>query len=129
VSVDDALARLMAGLDEDERIARTADHTRWLPEAKGVSFEHYDTESGYAGYVAADTSANMNHIAHFGPKRALRQIEALRLVADLYETEAARPQGTDPAAQAYANGYLAACRWIVKILACIYTEDTVEGTP
>ncbi|MGY1946673.1 DUF6221 family protein [Nocardia asiatica] len=122
----DALARLLAGLDEDEQIAQAADHTRWLPEDKGVSFEHYDTESDYVGRVEADTKANMNHIAHFGPKRALRQVEAIRKVL----VEHSRTQA----------GYCSVCReydyhrsydpvpWpcpTLQALASMYTEEEV----
>lgn len=74
----DPLSSLRAELAEDERIARAADHTRWLPEDKGVTFEYDDTESDYSGRVTADTKANMNHIARFGPKRTLRQVAAIR---------------------------------------------------
>jgi hypothetical protein len=129
MSTPDAdLAALRAGLAEDEAIARAADATRWLPQDKGVTFEHNDTRSDYEGRVTADTKANMIHIAHFGPRRVLRQAEAIRekviqpylAAVDALNRLSDNQLGYEERARVYAFDA------VIEALAGIYTEPTEE---
>jgi hypothetical protein len=80
--MSDLVAFLRARLDEDEATAKAADHGRWLPEDKGVSFEVQEPDGEWAlgGFVAADTHANADHIARHDPARVLREVEAGRMI-------------------------------------------------
>jgi hypothetical protein len=79
------VAWLRAQLDEDERVARGADAGRWLPEDKGITFEYRadDFHEGEAqARLVADSRANQEHIAEWGPARVLREVESKRRLLD-----------------------------------------------
>ncbi|MFI2650191.1 DUF6221 family protein [Micromonospora fulviviridis] len=83
--MDDLVTWLRQQLDEDERVARAADSSRWLPEDKGITFEYTadDFHEGEAqARLAADTRANQEHIARHDPERVLAEVEAKRRILD-----------------------------------------------
>ncbi|MFI7191448.1 DUF6221 family protein [Nocardia nova] len=128
---DDFLSRLSAGLDRDDQLARAADKTRWLPEDKGITFEVDDMESDYSGRLAADTRANMDHIAHHSPARTLRQVEAIRKAVEEYQRRLPPPD--DPALEldevyrASWTGFQVAGELFLSALASIYADPAETG--
>lgn len=136
---------IRARLDEDEQIARAAAAraAEWRSEGGHVAGGPFEPRPEWLdaddAWTVAESATHTivydegwplkpeaAHIALHDPARVLRQVEAIRLVADVYETETKRIQATDPTARAYGDGYHAACRWIIRILASIYPEDTDE---
>ncbi|MFE7744459.1 DUF6221 family protein [Nocardia sp. NPDC057455] len=87
MSANDALARLRAGLAEDERIARAAAGVTWVvdvPPAIHVS-SHEIAEDRHAlgrlGYVGTiERDADREHAARQSPKATLDRVEAIRKV-------------------------------------------------
>lgn len=72
--MDDLVKFLRAQLDEDaEMVRRNSDH-------RGLA----DGFPDYRTYSDDDTVAADEYIEHFGPARALREIEAKRLALDHY---------------------------------------------
>lgn len=96
MSVDDLLARLTAGLAEDERIAKdafllamgadwhydTAEYAAaghgWVHNSQGVVLTADDNRRGAVMFTVGA------HMAHFDPARAWRQVEATRSIVGLH---------------------------------------------
>lgn len=127
--VDATLAALTAGLDEDERIARAAAEL----DAEGASWRvrKFRDEGMYVfgdnqsappgGKFGFEEDAQTEHIAHFDPKRALCQVEAIREVLELHS------RGRDEyCAVCYDYNTRESVLWpcpTVRALAGIYTEE------
>lgn len=125
----DALARLRAGLDRDEALARAAAEraAEWRSDGRGVEggpFEPGDPEwaipeCGEHTIVYDEgwpKPAEAIHIAAFDPARVLRQVAAIREVVAECETlihRAALASEDSPAAEA-----------ILEALADIYPTET-----
>lgn len=126
MSIDSVLARLRAGLDEDERIARRAfmydedGADRWQLDGRNVWTEEARPTlivQGIPGLSAAQ-------IARQDPKATLGRVEAIRRVIDDYTSRATIDSG--PQSKAFGDGYMAACRRFVETLASIYPDPTEE---
>lgn len=109
MSIDDVLARLSAGLAEDERIAREAispDSPSGMSEKEENDFRH-------------------------NPARVLRDVEAMRKVLAEHEKTVQilrKNRGVigSAASNKYTEGYQDACEAIIEALAGIYAEPTEE---
>ncbi|MEV0247941.1 DUF6221 family protein [Nocardia sp. NPDC050712] len=132
MSAEDVLARLRAGLDADERIARAAAGraAEWRSDGKGVEggpFTPADPEWGIleAGEhtIVYDEgwplAAEALHIAAFDPARVLGQVEAIRkLIAERDDMVVVDD---------YERGYVEGLSRALEILASIYPDPTEES--
>ncbi|WP_326565092.1 DUF6221 family protein [Amycolatopsis rhabdoformis] len=79
--MDDLIAFLRARLDEDERIAKTADPGPWHADGGGIHKGHTTDEVvDYAG-------DNAEHIARHDPARVLAEVAAKRLIIELHQPD------------------------------------------
>lgn len=136
MTIDDALARLSAGLEEDERIARrtheSASHLspNWRTITEDIRGDTVLTVlDEHDARVAVDMGVAGPHIAHHDPARALRQVEAIRELVQWYRTALA-----EAVADSEKPSHLR-IEWdpesvtlgvVLRILAGIYTEPTEE---
>lgn len=110
---------LLDRIEEDEERARSADSGRWLPEDKGVTFEFYGDEfpDGEAQVrLVADTRANQNHIARWGPARVLAECAAKRAILTLFKSEDVKEDWSIEAA------YAAGVDDCIRALAAVYAD-------
>ncbi|WP_330253106.1 DUF6221 family protein [Nocardia sp. NBC_00565] len=118
MTADDALARLTAGLAEDEQIARAADD---LQEDSGWSFSPTAGTRGFTihphiGHIHEVQAAE--HVVRNGPDRSLRTVEAIRKALRLHG-EAERDSALSDRDAGFEAGVYAA----LEMLAGIYTEE------
>jgi uncharacterized protein (DUF1330 family) len=137
VSIEDAaLARLRAGLDEDEATARNAtrdESTHWEAD-HGHVFDTMDASWHEDEMIvtAADISDRLayqraEHIARQGPHATLLRVEAIRkLIADYDAARAARDLLGDDEVGRIAAVRTEALKSALVALAGIYTEPTEE---
>lgn len=130
MSFDDALSRLRAGLDEDERIARAAftNHTpgadRW--RADGMQVWNEATTSTLV--VGHTWPREARHIARQDPKATLDWVEAIRKVIARYEFVTGHGPAVDHTrAMDMTVGATAALRDVIEMLASAYPADETEG--
>lgn len=129
MTIDDAVARLTAGLDEDEQIAQAAAKRagEWRVfdgSVRGEPFYPADPENGIdAGgetCIVYDEGyplrAEARHIARFDPKTELRRVEVLR---EVIAKQKLYSSATFPD---FEGGYSTALDDVVDLLASIYTE-------
>lgn len=144
MTIEDALARLTAGLNRDEATARAA-ATRaaeWRAyghgAVRGEPFFPADPEYGYdAGgetcIVYAEgfpLNAEAEHIARNDPATVLRRVEAIRKIAEISKSACAGMNSipTDfTRARDLQHGAVGAFRDVLAILAGIYTDPEPEG--
>ncbi len=143
MTIDTVLARLSAGLEKDEVIARAATPGPWrFNEYKG--FRDPDTGkmteavfSGPAGKDAlciATTGPTLDgqsqedgrHIARQDPKTTLDRVEAIRKVIAERESEQRRVDDLAAVDAPGAGDYLLGLEFALTTLAGIYTEPTEE---
>ncbi len=146
MSIDTTLARLTAGLDEDDAIARAAGErsTEWRSDGKGVDggpFTPADpewgiTESGEHTIVYDEgwpLAPEALHIARQDPKATVLRVEAIRKVIDWKRVhdELFAPLGdvTEVDRHYFERGVRAATELFIEILAGIYPEPTDETEP
>ncbi len=142
MTVDDALAKLTAGLDEDERIAQEAIEVLGPAAWNHALSEDYSgmynsaIESADDRFARVDYEQPADHIARQDPAATLRRVEAIRKVIaahkrdDWYEL----PDGTTGSCEECSSycdevGCRMAVAWpcpTLRALAGIYTEDTIE---
>ncbi len=124
MSIDDTLAKLTAGLDRDEELARETSHPDWDANFEGAVWD----SSGWVADVAGDIN---KHVARQDPAATLRRVEAMRqliatyrLARRKYETgvELGWYLGRTEPMKARTEAFERA----IEILASIYTEDTPE---
>ncbi len=133
MSIGDALAKLDAGLDEDEAIAMAAleGPASLSPDWDAIVAPYRATHivlDDFDVQLAGDLKGGVaTHIARHDPVRALRQAEAVRKPVEIYRRNAAEldeaTQDGDLTYAAYAEGYRDACQMFVAALAGIYIED------
>ena len=148
MEIDDVLARLSAGLDRDEQLARAATELPrpitkypekrppWAPERwvvdrgdlrsmNGVADPIHDLEGGTRSEAVAD------HMARQDPARTLRQVDAIRNPLEVYRSKAADLETAisdgDQTYAAYSEGYRDACLMFVRALASIYADPAETG--
>jgi hypothetical protein len=119
VTIETTLARLTAGLAEDEAIARAADN---LQCDSGWGIVTYEGSRGFTitphiGHIHETESAH--HAVRFGPDRVLRQVKKLRDATTLL-ADAVNGAGPEP-------DLIAVCTELAELLAGIYTEPTEES--
>jgi Family of unknown function (DUF6221) len=137
---DDPVARLKAGLDEDEAVAKAADPGPWMA---GAERDHLiDSvvygQSDWQGHIqqvcnvdyAQRKTGNAAHIARQDPARTLREVEADRKLIDLYERAKsyrdqvfAQPEPRSISDKMRAVTQMLALEQMLKIRAAIYSDE------
>lgn len=126
MTTDDAVARLRAGLDRDEAVARatsqSASHLSpdWHTEIEGDIVVVLDAQQAR---VAVDIGVAAEHIARQNPDRALRQVTCIRELLDRYGRAAAVADRGTSYDRAVNSGYIAALELAVSALASIYPQE------
>lgn len=150
MTVDGALARLTAGLAEDEALARAATELPnitpkypakrppWEPErwtvgrggdVETVNGSRAPVDVGYEG-GGPRSDAVAHHIVRHDPARILRQAEAIRKAVGRYDEAIARRDeevangSISDLERVVAESCIAAYRVALMDLAGIYTEDS-----
>ncbi|KIA63019.1 DUF6221 family protein [Nocardia vulneris] len=123
VTIEDVLARLLAGLEKDERIATATSGTS--AEREWVYAEGRVSDTGEYGGLHAETHDPRDgvHIARHDPDRVLRHVEAIRKVIAERDRLAAEGAARD---NAFAEATVDGIEIALAILAGIYTEPA-EG--
>lgn len=79
---DELVAWLRAQLDDDERVALAATPEAWITANRCVEVAGRRMVASVVPYVPQVTDAE--HIARWDPARVLQEVEAKRLILDLY---------------------------------------------
>lgn len=123
MTIETALARLTAGLDRDEAIARAAN-----PDGSGWDVRDFE-EEGIAAFPSAPAPEELGgrvtdqtrHMERQDPKATLDRVEAIRRVLAIKEDRKYGYNGMDELAAIDD-----ALTLVVEALAGIYTEPTLE---
>lgn len=135
MTIEDVLARLTAGLDRDEAIARAACPGPWSVDDENYVETMYDKDKtaiisgGRWGGEAPvfDCNDDAAHILRHDPARVLRQVEAIRLViADYHDAREALNGLNDSQLGWEERARVNALESTLSALAGIYT-DTEDG--
>lgn len=109
-------------LDEDERIARGADHGPWKSETLGRHDQAAIKLAAPTSLIQFDGSraaANGTHVSRHDPARVLREIDAKRMIVAAHER---RPMSkSDSADCAHCWGAVWPCPTL-RILASVYDD-------
>lgn len=108
----DALARLRAGLDRDEAIARRADPAEWEVDRTGLAI---NGAGGRPSGIVNGFPQELDHIARQDPRTTLRRVAAFRQIIEEAEGHVAVDD--------YERGYIDGYQRVLNILANIYTEE------
>lgn len=87
MTIEDPVARLSAGLAEDERIARAASPGPWHPNAEHDEVVAVDDITVCEGFALSGSQlrATVDHIVAQDPASTLRRVEAIRKVIAIAE--------------------------------------------
>lgn len=127
MTIETDLARLTAGLDRDEALARAASPGPWHANAEHDEVWAVDDIEVCTGFALSNNQLRntVDYIVEFDPKRSLRQAEAIRRAIEESQRYVGRESSEtgDVGYEEYVSGHTHACERILSMLAGIYTPE------
>ena len=137
MSIDEALAKLSAGLDRDEMIASAALEALRKDQDFSEDWAWYRPKDWIGGLVNragyrswGETTPESVHITNCSPQDKIREVEAIRKIITEYRRvkEAPPEEVPDEEYEAWMAFRLHALEDMIRVLAGIYTDPEPDGT-